>query len=946
MTRGAYILTLLALFSALPLSSAGAQDVEIERPAPPALDDFETDKNQDGVPDGWYNARDVTLASTGGKVGPHYLKFETRKPGRPSRLSRAFGIDGTKFEAIVVSLWIRQSQIESGERLGEDPGLIIDFLGDGLRALRRGAMGPWTKSVGPRWTYLSKRIPVAPGTRDAIMSIGLLGATGVLEVDGISFELIPVGGKETTNLVNNGGFELGDPDPTFWIVDNSSGAYRVSPGHNSTTALELSKSSTRVLSGLAIPVEPFDSLDVAVSVRAQGLRGSGGALGKLFFLDNDGEIVPGPGGIAQLFRWAGTFDWQTDRSKVRVPNGAVRAVIQFEKADGTGTVRVDNVVVNSASNRAAGSWLPYHIEEDGVGWRPVSASDKIVADSALDASYLLDAPAGKHGFVAVKNGRMVFSRGGRARFFGVSLLAPTAFQDVDRADALADRLARSGINLVRLCDLDTPLGPDRSLFDDSRDDTKAFDPVALARLDHLIAVLKSRGIYVALELQSARRFRGEDEVSSPGLLPPGGGGAAEFDPTITKLSRESARALLAHVNPETGLALRDEPALAFVTLGGELSLFDQSENSANLPVDYQDRLRLLASKGSLTSGKRFWQSLGAAHWKGLAETLRKDKLRVPIAGVSHWRRDPEFSAEQSGEGLDFVDDRLYWNPPAWGAPDRRSLLWSLDGGLAAGAKRKRRSEKPYVVGQWCSQTQGAWALPYEAADQVLSASTALAEDWDAIIRRGVFIHPRIWGADAAGTGGSEDIFFIPEVTNGIPQVFALWPHTASILLRTSKGTSSRRTAVPGWEPSQGRLTVDTPYTQGIAGWTGGVTANFEQLAVSSESPYAVVLASSAGSKPLASTRRLLVSVIGRVQPTGFRWVDEWRHDVADPGLPPLLQEPIQARVLWRKKGKVKAYALDNTGVRVKSVPLNENSEGVELVTDGTTSTIHWELVVE
>ena len=68
---------------------------------------------------------------------------------------------------------------------------------------------------------------------------------------------------------------------------------------------------------------------------------------------------------------------------------------------------------------------------------------------------------------------------------------------------------------MRLGDLDTAYGPDRSLFDDSRADTKEFDQIALARLDHLVAALKKRGIYVALELASKRRFRAEDGVALP-----------------------------------------------------------------------------------------------------------------------------------------------------------------------------------------------------------------------------------------------------------------------------------------------------------------------------------------------------------------------------------------------------------------------------------------------
>ena len=105
MTKAARSLALTGLVLILGGAAGGASgqdEVEIERPDPPALDDFETDANRDGVPDGWYNARDVTLIAEGGKVGPHCLKFEVRKPGRPARLSRAFGLDGRKHEAIII----------------------------------------------------------------------------------------------------------------------------------------------------------------------------------------------------------------------------------------------------------------------------------------------------------------------------------------------------------------------------------------------------------------------------------------------------------------------------------------------------------------------------------------------------------------------------------------------------------------------------------------------------------------------------------------------------------------------------------------------------------------------------------------------------------------------------------------------------------------------------
>jgi hypothetical protein len=945
-------------WSAVLLAAAAvawAQEVEVERPAPPALEDFESDKNGDGVPDGWYNARDAVIAPEGGKVGPHCLRFETRKPGRPSRLSRAFGVDGRKTEALIIGMWIRADQLRAGERLGEDPGLLIDFLGDGLRTLRRGLLGPWNKSIGPHWTRVAKRIPVPPGTRDAIMSIGLIGATGVLEIDGMTIDLVPVGGQETTNLVINGDFELGDPTPFGWGAEG--GAHRTFPGFNSDSAVELAHAGSRVLTGLGVPVEPFGQVSVTARVRAQGLRGGGGAGANLYFVNAEGQPLPGAAGAAPVFRWAGTFDWQPEREVVRVPDGAVRAVLQFEKADSGGWVRIDDVAVVSAPNPMGGAWVPYHVDDDTTGWPSVRPSPKIEAGSALDASFLLDAPAGKKGFVTVRGGRLHFSKGGRARFFGVFLLPPAAFLDRARADALADRLARSGVNLVRLGDLDTPLGPVRSLFEDSRDDTQAFDPAALARLDHLIAALKARGIYVALELQSVRRFRSEDGVADPGALPPGGGPAAEFDPVIKRLALESARNLLSHVNPETGLALRDDPVLAWVTLGGEISLFDQIDNPNALPPDHAAALRALAARNTGGTGRRLWQNLGGAHWREMADALRKSRVKAPIAGVSHWRREVEFSATQATAGLDLIDDRLYWLPPPWAAPDRRSLLWSADGALAAGAARKRKTDRPYVVGQWCHQTSGAWALPYEAADTMLASEIATAEDWDALVRRGIFIHPDVWGTNSAGTGGVEDIFQIAEVVNGLPQVYAVWPHAASVLLRNQHATAQpapphragarhRNNKVAGWDPGRGRLLVDTPYTQGLAGWVSDEPAVLEHIVVEVDSPYAVVLASSATAKPIATTNRLLVTAVARVEPTGLTYVDQWKREVADPGRPPLLQEPVRAKVLWRKSGKVKAYALDNTGARTGPARTESTADGVQLSIDGSLPVMHWEMLVE
>jgi hypothetical protein len=142
--------------------------------------------------------------------------------------------------------------------------------------------------------------------------------------------------------------------------------------------------------------------------------------------------------------------------------------------------------------------------------------------------------------------------------------------------------------------------------------------------------------------------------------------------------------------------------------------------------------------------------------------------------------------------------------------------------------------------------------------------------------------------------------------------------------------------------------IDTPYTQGLIGWVGDQTVALGQFEIRCGDRFAVVIASSASAEPIASTKRLLVSAIGRIEPTGYSWVDSWKRQVADPGRPPFLQEPVRARVTWRHKGSASGFVLDNEGKRTGQVKLDplKNGQGHTLLIDGKTAAFHWELIVE
>lgn len=952
--RGRLTSTLACCLGLVMGGVAAAQDDELvdRSQGPPELDAFELDANGDKMPDGWYNGRDFQWPAEGGKVGPRFLRFHTEVVGQPARLSRAFGVDGSKYAALVLGVWVRQSDIQLGERAGAEPALLIQFYAPKQSGLTRYTLGPWTHNVGGRWTRVVKRLAVPIDAREAIMTIGLMGSTGTLDVDGLTAVLEPREGQTTTNLIVNGDFELGDPAPTSWLVSRD--AHRVFPGDQSPSALELSGSRSFAQTTVAVPVNRFDALEVTIASRYSGLRGADGAHAQIYFLDEAGKEV----GEEIAMTWSGSSGWRSDSHRVAVPAGAVRALLEIRKPDAVGAIRIDNVRVTASPNEQDGVWTPYHVADETEGWMPVAPSDQIAAGGGLDVSFLLATPAGRNGMTTVKDGRLAFSKGERARFLGVSLMEATAFQDAKRVDELADRLARSGINLVRLGELDVPLGPGRCLIDDSRDDTKALDPDALARLDHLIAALKKRGIYVAIELQSGRRYRAGDGVATPGLLPAGGGPAAQFDTTIGQLALETARALLDHVNPETGLALREDPVLAWVTLAGEITMFNQLERPDSLPPSYAAALRKRAADApGGSTGRRLWEWAETEHSREMADALRRSKLRAPIASVSHWRRDPaEFNRAVAAKGIDLIDDRLYWLPRQERAgPERRTMMWAREGGLIALADRKRRNDRPYVVGQWCNQTFGAWSLPTESADYLLGVYMAGMEDWDAIVRRGLFLYPLTWGSSPAGLIGGEDIFQMPQVINASPHVYALFPHAASLFYRGVPARlaarhpgRNQRATLAGWNPGQGRLVIDTPYTQALAGWTGGESARLSHLELSTDNEFAVLAATSLGPEPIATAKRLLVTAIGHVEPTGLLWVDPWKYYVADPGRPPFLQEPVRARIAWRRKGTVRAFALNNAGERIGQARLEKlpGGEGVELVLDGRAGGFHWEIVAE
>ena len=250
------------------------------------------------------------------------------------------------------------------------------------------------------------------------------------------------------------------------------------------------------------------------------------------------------------------------------------------------------MVVTAPADADGRTLDPYHVEDDTDGWRPLPGVEAIEKGSALDASGLLDAPAGKHGFVDRQRRPPGLRRGGPGP---VLRRRPAAARGLPRARG-GRRPGRSPGPVggqprpARRPRLAARAGPEPLRRQPRRH--QGARPEALARLDHLIAALKARGIYVALELPAAAavpRGRRRPRRARPAARGGPGRGLRPAGPRPSR-SKPPTR-LLGHVNPETGLALRDDPALAWVTLAGELSLFDQIDDPTRSPPEFEATLK-------------------------------------------------------------------------------------------------------------------------------------------------------------------------------------------------------------------------------------------------------------------------------------------------------------------------------------------------------------------
>lgn len=231
----------------------------------------------------------------------------------------------------------------------------------------------------------------------------------------------------------------------------------------------------------------------------------------------------------------------------------------------------------------------------------ISIHKAVPNQGALDFSHLLDAPAGKHGFVTIKDGHLYFEDGTRARFLGFNISARGACPTHETAEKLAERFASMGVNIMRLHAADAPIGDEpcswtatreAPLIDYESGTSRKFHPEGLDRFDYFVAKLREKGIYLHIDLENAREFMPADGLDYEGGNPACRKGITIHNERLIQLQMEFARKLLTHVNPYTGLRLVDDPAVVTVQMTNEDSAIKSTVEAADDPVTAQYRAEI------------------------------------------------------------------------------------------------------------------------------------------------------------------------------------------------------------------------------------------------------------------------------------------------------------------------------------------------------------------
>jgi hypothetical protein len=328
--------------------------------------------------------------------------------------------------------------------------------------------------------------------------------------------------------------------------------------------------------------------------------------------------------------------------------------------------------------------------------------------------------------------------------------------------------------------------------------TLNFDPESMKRLDYLIYNLKKEGIYIYMDMLTYRKFKKGDGVEAFDELKDAAKPYCIFDPKLIELQKKYNYDLWNHINPYTGLAYKDEPAIVLTEIINEGDIFSipveipYYKNQLNSMFDswLKDKNIEKPEEGisyPLTNPIviNFFSEIQENYYNEMMSHLRNLGVKIPIAGTN-W---PINAANRKTQLVtDFDDGHTYWYDWKWkedvkefGNKPMMGEIYTILGGLTF----SRHVKRPFFVSEW----DEPWPNEWRAESSIYMAAIGSLQNW-----AGFAIHTYSYSSmkDIQITGKevtSQSIGSVP-YREGVfnawndPAKFGLFYHSALIMRRS------------------------------------------------------------------------------------------------------------------------------------------------------------------
>jgi len=238
------------------------------------------------------------------------------------------------------------------------------------------------------------------------------------------------------------------------------------------------------------------------------------------------------------------------------------------------------VCIQGITLTSEGPYLP-ELEDNGnpdtSNWFPYEVPEYTkLKGTILDASHVLDAPAGKHGHLSAVGDKLIFEDGTEIEFWGTNVVGPANFLEKSDIDTMVAAMKASGVNVVRIHHLDSTYYSPNIFGSDPA--SMELDPNQMDKFCYMWAKFKEAGIYFMPGLLCGRSARSEHGIEDANNIEVGYKFEGMFNRRLIEIQKKYAKDLFTYVNPYTGTCIANDPAAVMLEIHNECNITGYGTN--------------------------------------------------------------------------------------------------------------------------------------------------------------------------------------------------------------------------------------------------------------------------------------------------------------------------------------------------------------------------------